>query len=157
VAGRRDQIKMTADEAQRFLAEQRVVSVSTLDRDGWPHVTALWYVMIDGEPWIYTYRKSQKIRNLERDDRATLLFEAGEEYQELRGIMLKARAVVHEDFDTVATMAEEIFSKYQGSAGQTIDDATREALRSQVSKRAAVQFRVEREVSWDHAKLGGSY
>jgi PPOX class probable F420-dependent enzyme len=156
VASRRDQIMLTADELERFLAEQRVISVCTLGRDGWPHVTALWYVMRDGEPWIYTYRKSQKVRNLERDSRATLLVEDGRDYQELRGAMLKTRAVVHHDSETVMAMAEDLFLKYQ-SDGASIDDSTRAALATQVPKRVAVQFEVEEIASWDHAKLGGRY
>jgi PPOX class probable F420-dependent enzyme len=156
MAKRRDQIKLTAAELERFLAEQRVINVCTLGRDGWPHVTALWYVMRDGEPWIYTYRKSQKVRNLERDPRATLLVEDGNEYQELRGAMLKARAVVHDDTETVTRMAEALFLKYQAD-GAKLDDATRAALATQIPKRAAIQFEVKETVSWDHAKLGGAY
>jgi PPOX class probable F420-dependent enzyme len=157
LAKRRDQIRLTEDEMSGFLDEQRVINVCTLGADGWPHVTALWYVRRDGQPWIYTYRKSQKVKNLERDSRATLLVEAGEQYNELRGVMLKANATVHDDFDTVAGMSEAIFIKYQGGKAGSIDDATREALRSQVPKRAAIQFDVKEIVSWDHAKLGGTY
>jgi PPOX class probable F420-dependent enzyme len=157
VANRREQIRLTAAELERFLAAQRVMSVCTNGGDGWPHVTALWYVMRGAEPWIYTYRKSQKVRNLERDDRATLLVEDGVEYQELRGVMLKTRAVVHHDTDTVMQMAEDLFLKYQGGGGAELDDTTRAALAAQVSKRVAIQFAVEETVSWDHAKLGGTY
>jgi PPOX class probable F420-dependent enzyme len=157
LASRRDQIKMSAEEVEGFLAAQRVMSVSTLGTDGWPHVTALWYVMRGRDPWIYTYAKSQKVRNLQRDARATLMVESGEEYQELRGVMLKTRATLHRDFDTVAGVAEDIFVKYQGSGATEIDDATREALRGQVPKRVAIEFHVEREASWDHSKLGGVY
>jgi PPOX class probable F420-dependent enzyme len=148
---------MTEDEAARFLDEQRVINVSTLGADGWPHITALWYVMRDGEPWIYTYRKSQKVRNLERDDRVTLLVEDGEQYQELKGVMLKARADIRDDFDTVAQLAEDVFVKYQGHNSDSIDEPTRQALRGQVPKRVAVRFTVEHAISWDHAKLGGTY
>jgi PPOX class probable F420-dependent enzyme len=156
MSNRREQIRLTAAELERFLAEQRVISVCTLGGDGWPHVTALWYVMRGDEPWIYTYRKSQKVRNLERDPRATLLVEDGREYQELRGAMLKTRAVVHRDSETVTRMAEDLFLKYQGD-GAKLDDATRAALATQVPKRVAIQFQIEETVSWDHAKLGGAY
>jgi len=156
MAKRRDQIKLTAAELERFLAEQRVMSVCTLGSDGWPHVTALWYVMRDGEPWVYTYRKSQKVRNVARDPRATLLVEDGHAYQELRGAMLKTRAVVHQDTETVTRMAEDLFLRYQGD-GAKLDDATRAALATQVPKRVAIQFEIEETVSWDHAKLGGAY
>ncbi len=155
MANRRDQIKLTPDEMREFLERERVASVSSNGSDGWPHVTALWFVMRDSEPWIYTYAKSQKVKNLERDPRATLLVESGEEYQELRGVMIKANAELHRDLEDVAPLAEAIFAKYQG--GQQIDDTTRDALRAQAAKRVAIRFRVEDVISWDHSKLGGTY
>ncbi|MEX0992734.1 MAG: pyridoxamine 5'-phosphate oxidase family protein [Solirubrobacterales bacterium] len=155
MARKRDQIKMSEPELGAFLASERVVSVSTNGRDGWPHVMALWYVMRDGEPWIYTYAASQKVRNLERDDRATLMIETGNEYQELRGVMLKTHAEIHRELDEVAPVAEELFAKYQG--GTEVDAATRDALRAQAAKRVAIRFRVSETTSWDHSKLGGTY
>jgi PPOX class probable F420-dependent enzyme len=157
VASKRSQIRLSEAEVVRFLDQQRVMSVCTIGRDGWPHVTALWYVMRDSEPWIYTYTKSQKVRNLERDSRATLLTEAGHEYHELTGVMLKARGEVHGELDTVASVAEDLFRRYQSEGTQAIDAATREQLRAQAAKRVAVQFHVEQIVSWDHSKLGGAY
>ena len=155
MASKRDEIKLTPDEIARFLADQRVVTVSSNGRDGWPHVTALWYVMRGTEPWSWTYAKSQKVKNLERDERVTLLFESGEQYHELRGVMIRARAELHRDVDDVAPLGEEIFGKYQG--GHSIDEAGREALRAQAAKRVGIRFRVEDMVSWDHGKLGGGY
>jgi PPOX class probable F420-dependent enzyme len=157
VVKKRDQIKLSEREIADFLGEQRVINVSTIGRDGWPHITALWYVIRDSEPWIYTYAKSQKVRNLERDNRATLLVESGHEYQELRGVMLKTNAEIHSDIETVASVAEQLFKRYQGDRDIAIDDATREALRAQAAKRVAIQFRVAETASWDHAKLGGAY
>lgn len=157
MANKRDQIAMSEQEIARFLDDQRVMSVSTIGRDGWPHVTALWYVMRDSEPWIYTYAKSQKVRNLERDPRATLLVESGEQYDQLCGVMLKARGELHRDLDAVAAVAEELFRRYQSGRVEAIDDATRAALRAQAAKRVAIQFQVKQIVSWDHSKLGGAY
>jgi hypothetical protein len=155
VAKKRDQIKMTPGEAASFLERERVVNVSTLGRDGWPHMTALWYVMRDSEPWVWTYRKSQKVKNLERDDRATLLVESGFEYAELKGVMLKTRAHIEYETERVLGVGEELFGKYQG--GGAIDDALREVLRGQAAKRVAIRFEVTEAASWDHAKLGGRY
>jgi PPOX class probable F420-dependent enzyme len=155
VAKKRDQIKMAPDELASFLERERVMNVSTLGRDGWPHLTALWYVMRDGEPWSWTYRKSQKVKNLERDDRATVLIESGFEYAELKGVMLKSRAHIEYDTDRVLAFAEKLFAKYQ-SAGP-FDDDMREAMRPQAVKRVAIRFEPIETVSWDHAKLGGAY
>jgi PPOX class probable F420-dependent enzyme len=154
VAQKRDQIKLSSHEVADFLAGERVINVATLGNDGWPHVTALWFVMRGTDPWIWTYRKSQKVKNLERDDRATLLAESGFEYAELRGVMLKTRAHIEYDTERVLDFGEELFAKYQGASG---DPGMREALRTQAAKRVAIRFEVVETVSWDHAKLGGAY
>ena len=82
---RRDQIKLSADEQRELLESERVVVVSSIGARGWPHSMPLWYVLRGSEIWIYTYAKSQKVKNLERDPRATLLVETGHEYGELSG------------------------------------------------------------------------
>ena len=118
-------------------------------------MTALWFVMRDSEPWIYTYAKSQKVKNLERDPRATLLVESGEEYQELRGVMIKANAELHHDLEDGRPPGGGDLRQVPGRPA-TIDDTTRDALRAQAAKRVAIRFRVEDVVSWDHSKLGGA-
>jgi len=145
---------MSEEEVAAFLAEQRVVICATNGAGGWPHLMPLWYVIRDGELWAWTYAKSQKVRNLDRDDRATLQVEDGVEYQELRGVMLETRAVIHGGLEVVAGTGAEIFERYSGaSAGE----GALEALEAQAVKRVALQFVPERVSSWDHRKLGGSY
>ncbi len=114
----------------------------------------LWYVMRAGDIWAWTYAKSQKARNLERDPRATLEVEAGEQYHELRGVMIEARATIHRDTELVAEVGGEIYSRYGGG---TADEGFTDAVRTQAAKRVALQFSAERIASWDHRKLGGAY
>jgi nitroimidazol reductase NimA-like FMN-containing flavoprotein (pyridoxamine 5'-phosphate oxidase superfamily) len=154
LARKRDEIKMSTPEVAAFLGAERVMNVASNGRDGWPHVTALWFVMRDSEPWIWTYRKSQKVKNLERDDHATCLIESGFQYAELKGVMLRARAHIEYDTERVLDFGEELFAKYQGGSR---GGAMREALRAQAAKRVAIRFEVVETVSWDHAKLGGVY
>ena len=89
---RRDQIKLTNDEQRELIENERIVVVSSLGPRGWPHLMPLWYVPRQDEIWIWTYAKSQKVKNLERDPRATLLIETGNEYGELRGVQIEADA-----------------------------------------------------------------
>src|SRR3954449_10715716 len=98
---RRDQIKMTPDEALAFFDEEKTVICATNGRDGFPHLMPLWFVVRDGVIWAWTYAKSQKVRNLERDPRCTLQVEAGESYEQLRGLMLRCEAVIHRDPDVI--------------------------------------------------------
>jgi nitroimidazol reductase NimA-like FMN-containing flavoprotein (pyridoxamine 5'-phosphate oxidase superfamily) len=152
---RRDQIKLTPDEVAEFLARGRVMNVASNGRDGWPHVTALWFVMRGTDPWAWTYRKSQKVKNLERDNHATTLVESGTEYAELKGVMLRTRAHIEYDAERILDFAAELFAKYQGTSPAT--EGMREALRAQAAKRVAIRFEVVETVSWDHSKLGGVY
>lgn len=150
---RRDQITMSDEEVAAFLEEQRVVVCATIGNRGWPHLMPLWYVLREGELWAWSYAKSQKVRNLERDDRATLQVEHGDQYHELRGVMIEARAVIHRETETVAELGREIFERFADAAGEGFMDV----VRAQAAKRVALQFVPVRLVSWDHRKLEGVY
>jgi Pyridoxamine 5'-phosphate oxidase len=152
---RRDQIKMSADEAGAFLGDQRTVICATNGRDGWPHVIPLWYVVRDGTVWAWTYAKSQKARNLERDRRATLQLESGVAYGELRGMMLRCETVIHRDTEAVVAVGADLTERYGGTGVDP--EAFGEAVRAQAAKRVALEFRERERVTWDHAKLAGVY
>src|SRR5205814_7368740 len=155
MSSRRAEIELTPGEQRELLESERIVVVSTLGPRGWPHSMPVWYVARDGEIWIYTYAKSQKVRNLERDPRATLLVETGHEYGELRGAEIEAEAVIHRDLETVFDLAKELTARYAG--GAQVDEEQAEALRTQARKRVAIRFEPKRVATWDHRKLGGGY
>jgi PPOX class probable F420-dependent enzyme len=151
---RREQIKMSAEEVDAFLAAQRIVICATNGPHGWPHLMPLWYVVRDGDIWSWTYAKSQKVRNLERDPRATLQVEDGEQYQELRGLMIEAETTIHRETELVAKFGAELFERYgTGATGPEFMDM----IRAQAAKRVALQFVAHRTATWDHRKLGGVY
>ena len=153
---RREQIRMSDGEVRELLDSERVVIATSNGPHGWPHSMPLWYVPREGEVWIWTYAKSQKVRNLERDPRATLLIETGHEYTDLRGVMIEAEAVLHRDFETVVGFAEELTLRYAQGISSVEGDA-KAALEAQAPKRVAIQFRPRRTATWDHRKLGGVY
>jgi PPOX class probable F420-dependent enzyme len=150
---RRSQITMSDDEVAAFLDEQRTVICATNGRGGWPHLMPLWYVVRDGELWSWTYAKAQKVRNLERDDRVTLQVETGDDYDQLRGVMIEARAVLHRETADVAALGTEIFSRYTGGRSEDV----RDMVAAQAPKRVAIQFVPQGIATWDHRKLGGTY
>ncbi len=145
---------MSREEAAAFLAESRTVTCATISRDGRPHLMPLWYVIREGELWAWTYAKSQKVRNLERDARCTLQVESGAKYDELRGVMLDCDAVLHRDLEVVAALGGEIVARYGETA---FTPELEDAMRAQAAKRVALRFSERRRVSWDHRKLGGTY
>ena len=150
---RRAQIQMSDEEVLAFLDEQRVVTCATQGPRGWPHLMPLWFLVRDDEIWAWTYAKSQKVVNLERDPRATLQVEAGTEYHELRGVMLECDTVLHRDTPAVQAFGEELFERYSG--GAAADYA--EMVAAQAPKRVALQFVERRRATWDHRKLAGVY
>jgi nitroimidazol reductase NimA-like FMN-containing flavoprotein (pyridoxamine 5'-phosphate oxidase superfamily) len=165
---RREQIKMSVEEVAAFLSEERTVTCATAGPRGWPHLMPLWYVLRDapaGEPsprlWSWTYAVSQKVRNLEREPRVTLQVEAGEQYQELRGVMLECDVVVHRELADVKALGHEIFARYAAPRGQPpatdLPAEVGEMVDAQAAKRVAIEFVECRRVSWDHRKLGGVY
>ncbi|MGA8746803.1 MAG: pyridoxamine 5'-phosphate oxidase family protein [Solirubrobacterales bacterium] len=153
---RREEIRLSEAEVLDLLELERVAIIASLGPRGWPHTMPMWFVPREGQVWIWTYAKSQKVRNLERDPRATVLVETGREYGELRGAMFEAEAEIHRDFETVIGFAEELTLRYAEGISALGADA-KAALEAQAPKRVAIHFRALRTASWDHRKLGGTY
>jgi PPOX class probable F420-dependent enzyme len=148
---RRDQIALTPEEQRSYLETSHTVILTTLDRQGYPHSVAMWYVVEPGGAVaMTTFRKSQKVKNVERDPRCALLVESGRDYPELKGLLIRGRAVVDGDGEHVLDVLDRINQKYHGDGGP----AVREALRAQASKRVILRIVPERVASWDHKKLG---
>jgi hypothetical protein len=159
---------MSGEEAAAFLAAERTVTCATVGPRGWPHLMPLWYVLREPAPaepgprlWAWTYAASQKVRNLERDARATLQVEAGELYQELRGVMLECNVAVHRELATVRALGREIFMRYAAPRGEPpvrqLHAEVAEMVDRQAAKRVALEFVEVRRATWDHRKLGAVY
>ena len=177
---------MSDAEVAAFLTEQRILTCATLGPRVGPHLMPLWYVLrggpadqmppttvLDGagddrcstgaQPrlWSWTYAASQKVRNLERDPRATLLLETGEAYEELRGVMFECDVVVHRDIETVAPLGAEILLRNSVPRGveppAALPGEVRAMVDAQAAKRVGLEFVERRRASWDHRKLAGVY
>jgi PPOX class probable F420-dependent enzyme len=149
---RRDQIKMSDEEVRGFLDDQMVMQCATVSPSGRPHVVPLWFVPDGIELSGWTYAKSQKAKNLERDPRATITIADGVQYHELRGVMLECDVVVERDVDRVAEYGLALVDRYAGGAPEM-----KGFFREQARKRVGLRFVPTRVVSWDHRKLGGAY
>ena len=157
----RKDITMTPDEVQEFLTANTVLQVATIGRDGWPHVAPMWYVM-DGDRVVFrSFTKSQKIVNLRRNPKFTVLVETGDDYSQLRGVMIKAEARLVDDRDYVLSIYGGLAAKYPmiNDTPMVLEGA--EALESAfgrfAAKNTAVVVEPTKVISWDHTKLGGGY
>jgi hypothetical protein len=167
---RRAQIAMSEAEVRAFLEQERTVTCATFGPRGWPHLMPLWYVLrpdpdgddeARGRVWAWTYASSQKVRNLERDARATLQVEQGELYNELRGVMLECDVLLHRGQELVAALGREIFARYGAPRGQAplaeLAPEVDAMIAAQAAKRVALEFVELHRASWDHRKLEGVY
>jgi PPOX class probable F420-dependent enzyme len=153
---RRDQIKLSESEQAELLDSERTVIVISNGVKGWPHAMPMWFTVRDGELWVWTYAKSQKVKNLERDPRSTLLIETGFEYTELRGIMIEAEAEIQRDPEVILEFGKELTIRYSEGIDSIEGDAAA-AMEAQAAKRVAIRFVPKRTATWDHRKLGGTY
>ncbi|MGH7819574.1 MAG: pyridoxamine 5'-phosphate oxidase family protein [Candidatus Binatia bacterium] len=150
---RRRQIELSADEKAAFLEAARTIILCTIDREGYPHAVAMWFCVIDGMIHMTSFRKAQKVVNVRRNPKSTLLVESGEAYTELKGLMLRCETEVIDDVE----LCLDVLVGVQARHGGSIDASLRDALRSQAAKRCVLRFRPVRISSWDHSKLGGAY
>jgi PPOX class probable F420-dependent enzyme len=147
----RRRIAMTPDEVSELLDQGRTMTMCTMNHDGTIHAVAMWYGMLEGSVATTTKARSQKVQNLRRDPRLTCLVEAGEAYEELRGVELVGRAEIVEEPERLRVLAGDLLERRSVAGEQPETGAAVEAL---LHKRVGIRFaQVDRVVSWDHRKL----
>ena len=150
MANQRTQVVMPHDEVVAFLHEQRSSTVATIGPQGQVHLVAMWYAVLDQHVWIETKRKSQKVANLGRDPRMSFLVEAGNTYDQLRGVALEGRGEVVDDEAVVWDVCVNIFERYNAPYTEEL----KPFVELMAHNRVAVRLDVDRTRSWDHRKLG---
>jgi len=151
---RRDLIRMTDAEMWSFIEGRKSLQVATLNKDGSPQLTTLWFAVVDGAIIFETFTKSQKIVNLKRDPRIAVLVEDGTSYDQLRGVSINGRAELVDDPAAVERYAEAVVAK---NNPEVPPEMRAQAAKALAQKRTVVIVRPERIASWDHRKLGGTY
>jgi PPOX class probable F420-dependent enzyme len=151
---RRHAIALTPAEQREYVESAHTCILTTLDRHGYPHSVAMWFVVDpDGAIAMTTYAKSQKAVNVRRDPRSAVLIETGRSYDELKGVLIRGRATLIADTAQVLDLLGRVHEKY--NHGQAAE--VREALLLQARKRVMIRVQPERVSSWDHQKLAGAY
>jgi len=148
---RRRQIQLTPDEQEAFLRDHRKAALATIDQNGFPHLVAMNFLAKDGAFYMTSYTKAQKVVNIRRNPKVALMVEAGNNYAELRGVMVRGHCEIIDGADAVrsvfAAMAEARGTTYRRPSGSA-DSAP---------KRVVLKIVPDKITSWDHSKLGGSY
>ncbi len=150
MGNQRSQIVMSADEITDFVARSRTGTLATVGPGGQPHLVAMWYGLVDGEIWLETKTKSQKVVNIRRDPRVSFLIEDGMTYDSLRGVSFEGTAEITDDPDIIFRVGVSVWERYNGP----YTDDLRPAVDMMMNKRVAVRIQSRRIRSWDHHKLG---
>ncbi|HJQ04872.1 MAG TPA: pyridoxamine 5'-phosphate oxidase family protein [Nocardioides sp.] len=154
MASGRDSVRLDEDEVQQLLGENLKVQVASNGHDGFPHLTTLFYIVRDGKIAFWTYGRSQKIRNLERDPRVTALVEDGTDYFELRGVSIRGRAEIITDRDRIFDIGSEVATRMLNAESfEALGDFGRQTVEKQATKRVAVIIHPEQVATWDHRKM----
>jgi PPOX class probable F420-dependent enzyme len=145
-------VTMTDDEVTAFLQRSRTATLATLGPDGHPHLVAMWYGLVAGKVYVDTKAKSQKVLNLRRDPRITCSVEAGDSYDQLRGVAIEGTATVIDDTESQEYWAAgiNVFERYQSPYSEEL----RPVVEGMMRNRVVVRVDPERVRSWDHRKLG---
>jgi hypothetical protein len=152
---RRGQVQMTPEEIEAFLQEGRTANIATIGPNGRPHLTALWYVPRGDVIETWTYAKSQKAMNLQRLAQATILVETGESYEKLRGVSMECDVELVTNVEKITLIGQQLMHRY--TENPQVATAGSQFVRKQAEKRVGLICRPTKIVSWDHAKLGGTY
>lgn len=146
----RSQITMTDEEIDVFIEQSRTATMATVGANGAPHLVAMWYAWLDGTIWFETKAKAQKVVNLRRNDRLSVMIEDGKTYDQLRGVALEGRGIIIEDPDEIWRMGVNVFERYNGPYSEEM----KPFVEIMLQKRVAVKLEIERTRTWDHRKLG---
>lgn len=146
----RDLIRMTPGEIDEFLHGRHSMAMCSVGPDGSIHAVAMWYGFLDGAIAVETKSRSQKVQNLRRDPRITVLIEDGDVYEELRGVEIVGTAEIIDDPDQLWTVGVSVFERYQGPYTEEM----RPFVEVMLNKRVAIKVNPVKVVSWDHRKLG---
>jgi PPOX class probable F420-dependent enzyme len=142
-------IRLTDAEATELLAAGGKLQLATINADGTPHLVTMYYALVDGRIAFWTYRTSQKARNLERDPRVTCLVEAGDDYFSLRGVQVNGVVQPTDDPVAVAEIGARVVAGSLGLPAEHLDGYVAQTA----PKRRGYLVEPVRTASWDHRKL----
>ncbi len=153
-------IRMTPGEATAMLEGTPNLSLATLDRDGYPHLVAMSFALdAHGNIVMTSFGKAQKVINLQRNPRVAVMVEHGLAYDKIKGVMIRGRAEIVEDTNTVLDTMRLVVGKMARIAGRPVEPgsvAITDAYRRQAEKRVVIRIHPEKWASWDHSKLSGT-
>ncbi len=145
-------------QVEDMLGNDWNLRIATVDAQGNINLTPMWFGWAGGN--IYIYGRGQKVANLRRNPRCTVLVDRNEKFPELQAIMMRGTARVLEtaEEETADPHLEEarrqMGIKYNGGHGQPkVDDPPPQSSTAGGRNRRWIVFTPDRTVTWDNFKL----
>lgn len=85
-------IRLDEKEINDFLSKGHTLILTTIDKDGYPHSTPLWFVYMDSLIYTRGRRRGQKTLNIQRNPKVSCLVEEGDRWRDLKAVMIRGRA-----------------------------------------------------------------
>lgn len=150
----RADVSMTPAEVRAFLDVPRNAVLTTIGSDGFPHAAGMWFVPGDRDVRMWTYAKSQKSVNAQRDPRCAFLVDDGIAYDELKGVLVQGELEVLTDYEDVLAIGVALYDRYTRSRlGIGVEEGPIVEIQRQATKRVGFALPLDRVASWDHSKL----
>lgn len=87
--------KMTQDEVHAFLdSRPGWIALTTISKSGHPHTVPIGYFRMGNDVYIGCRRDTQKLKNIERNPKVSLMLEAGGSMQDIKGVCIQGEAEV---------------------------------------------------------------
>jgi PPOX class probable F420-dependent enzyme len=105
---------MTFDDPriQQYLATKDIVVLGTINPDGTPLITAMWFLHDPSALVLISMDGLQKVRNLRRDPRLHIVAESGARGDDIKGVAVRGRAEFLGDSPERRALATRLLDKY---------------------------------------------
>jgi PPOX class probable F420-dependent enzyme len=97
---------------QQYLAGKEIVVLGTINSDGSPLVTAMWFLHDPAAMTLISVDGLQKVKNLRRDPRLHIVAESGTRGAAIKGVAIRGRAEFLGDSPERRDLAAQMLDKY---------------------------------------------
>ncbi len=142
-------LAMSAEERDAFLVAERTCRVASIGADGSPHVTPLWFAWDGAALWLTSIVRSQRWTDLQRDNRVSVIVDAGDPFTELRGVELRGVAEVVGEVPRTGEPVAELDEPERIFGAKYVGGTMRHD-----GRHAWIRVTPAKIVSWDFRKIG---
>ena len=105
-------MKFADPRIQQYLASKEIVVLGTINPDGSPLLTAMWFLHDPSAMTLISVDNLQKVHNLRRDPRLSIVAESGARGADIKGVAIRGLAEFLGDSPERRDLATRLLDKY---------------------------------------------